>query len=314
MKLPTPRPVPGRNEGSGSIPGSFRDSAVAGLSFRWPGGLEPISDREFDLLRKLILEEAGIHLAPVKRELLVARLARRLRELGLRTFGAYYRRVRRDREELERMLDRICTNETRFFREPKQFDFLTDKAFPAWEMQAKAGHRRRRLRAWSAGCSTGEEPYSLAMCARAHLPGWEVDILATDLSHEALGVARGGIWPLSKADQIPRFYLERFMLRGIRSQQGKMKAGAELRSVIRFRRLNLSRELAETNGLFDLILCRNVLIYFETDLRRRTLLGLLERLAPTGYLMLGHSESPGGLWNRMRRVIPTVYSLPENAG
>ena len=241
----------------------------------------------------------------------MARLGRRLRELGVRSFGAYYRRVRQDPSELAEMLDRVTTNETRFFREPAQFELLADRVFPAWEEEARAGHRPRRLRAWSAGCSTGEEPYSVAMCALAHLPGWSVDVLATDLSRRALAAARDALWPIARAEQIPERYRERFMLRGVRSRDGWMKAGPELRSVVRFGRLNLSRELPadlSEHGRFDLILCRNVLIYFHPTSRARTLRALLDRLAPGGYLLLGHSESPGELLGHVRRVVPTVYT------
>jgi len=267
-----------------------------------------ITDQELGLLRQLVLRESGIFLAPVKRELLVARLGRRVRELGLRSFGAYYRRVRQDPAELAEMLDRITTNETHFFREPSQFEFLASRAFPAWEEEAERGRRPRRLKAWSAGCSTGEEPYSLAMCALTHLPGWSVDVLATDLSHRALDRARRALWPIDRAEQIPAPYRERFMLRGVRSRDGLMKAGPELRAVVRFGRLNLSRELPAEGGLFDLILCRNVLIYFHPTSRARTLRALVERLAPGGYLLLGHSESPGDLMDLVQRVVPTVYT------
>ena len=236
----------------------------------------PITDQEFALLQQLIQREAGIYLAPVKRDLLVARLGRRLRELGIRSFGAYHRLVRRDPDELGEMLDRISTNETRYFREPSQFDFLTTQAFPAWEAEARAGRRRRRLRAWSAGCSTGEEPYSLAMCALAHLSGWSVDVLATDLSRQALARAREALFPVERAEQIPPRYRSRFMLRGVRSREGWMKAGPELRSAVRFGRLNLSRELPAESEPFDLILCRNVLIYFHPTTRARALRAFLD--------------------------------------
>lgn len=268
----------------------------------------PITDQEFGLLQQLILREAGIYLAPVKRELLVARLGRRLRELGISSFGAYYRRVRRDADERAEMLDRICTNETRFFREPAQFEFLASRAFPAWEAEARDGRRRRRLRAWSAGCSTGEEPYSLAMCALTHLPGWSLDVLATDLSRRVLARAREALWPIERAEQIPAHHRRRFMLRGVRSREGWMKAGPELRAAVRFARLNLHGEAPPGHEPFDLILCRNVLIYFHPTTRARALRSLLERLAPGGYLLLGHSESPGELWGLVRRVIPTVYT------
>lgn len=272
-----------------------------------------IDAQEFGLLQQLILREAGIYLPPVKRELVMARLGGRLRDLGLRSFGAYYRRAREDAGELAEMLDRISTNETRFFREPAQFELLVGRVFPAWEAAARAGRRSRRLRAWSAGCSSGEEPYSLAMCALARLPDWSVDVLATDLSHRALERAREALWPLDRGEEIPVHHRRRFMLRGVGSRQGWMKAGPELRSAVRFERRNLNREMPPAGQRFDLILCRNVMIYFHPTVRARTLRALLDRLEPTGYLLLGHSESPGELWGLVRRVIPTVYT-PLAAG
>lgn len=271
-----------------------------------------MDEREFGLLQQLILREAGIYMAPVKRELLLARLGRRLRELDLPSFAAYYRRVRRDPSELDEMLDRVLTNETSFFREPAQFELLTQRVFPTWLAQAEGGRRSRRLRAWCAGCSSGEEPYSLAMCALEHLQGWSVEILATDLSRRALRRAQQALWPIARAEQIPPHYRSRYMLRGVRSREGWMKAGPEIRSVVRFERLNLSRDLPTQS--FDLVLCRNVLIYFHPETRTRTLRRVVDRLHPDGLLLLGHAESPGELWSSLRRVVPTVYARATGVG
>lgn len=271
----------------------------------------PITDAEFALFQGLIRREAGIFLIPAKKALLEGRLARRLRELGLRSFGAYYRRVvEEDREELVRLLDCVCTNETHFFREPQHFDFLHTRIIPEWVAQAAAGQRPRLVRAWSAACSTGEEPYSLAMTLLDQLPpsaGWEIEILATDLSTRALDQARSGIWPLEKASEIPAQHLKRYMLKGARAQAGKMKAGPALRSLIRFQRLNLSGERYAVTGLFDLIFCRNVLIYFDPEMRARVTSRLLDHLDPAGYLFLGHAETLNGVSDRFRSVLPTVY-------
>src|SRR6185503_8802125 len=171
-------------------------------------------------------------------------LARRIRELGLASFDAYYRRVVEDRggAELTQMLDRITTNETHFFREPHHFDHIADDLAPAWARAAAAGARPRRIRAWSAGCSTGEEPYSLAMTLLSRFPaeaGWSIDIVATDLSTRVLDAARAATWPIAKADEIPRPFLRQFMLRGVGSTAGKLLAGRELREVVRFMRHNL---------------------------------------------------------------------------
>jgi chemotaxis protein methyltransferase CheR len=273
----------------------------------------PLRDEEFRLIQELVYRHAGIALTPVKKELVVARLAPRLRALGLDTYGDYYRYVVAPGHaaELVRMMDCICTNETRFFREPAHFELLVRRVFPEWRAQAAAGRRSRYLRVWSAACSTGEEPYSLAMVLLAHFPagsGWEVQVLATDLSSRALEQAQAGVWPLSRAREIPPEHLHDFMLRGVRSQEGWMQAGPLVRSVVHFERLNLHAERYPVVGTFDLIFCRNVLIYFDQESKAGVLRRLYSHLSPRGYLFLGLSESlPVGLLP-LRFVQPAVYT------
>jgi chemotaxis protein methyltransferase CheR len=279
--------------------------------------IRPITDKEFASFQALIYREAGIYLSAAKRPLLVGRLIRRLRELGLNSFTAYYRRVvEGDEAERIRLLDAISTNETHFFREPRQFDFLEERVFPEWSRQAASGSRARKIRAWSAACSTGEEPYSLAMLLLGHFPSsdWTIEILATDLSTRVLERARAAIWPMEKARKIPPWYLRNFMLRGTRSQEGKMKAGPEVRSVVRLERMNLNEKHYPVAGPFDLIFCRNVLIYFDQTTKAGVIDRLLNHLLPTGYLFLGHAESLNGLTNRVRCVFPTVYVKTERRG
>lgn len=277
-----------------------------------PPAIEPpISDEEFARFRTLIYRDAGIHLSAQKKALLTCRLMRRLKDLGLPSFTAYYRRVLEDGEERVRMLDRISTNETHFFREPRQFEFLDQGVFPEWEHQAAAGKRPRRIRAWSAGCSTGEEPYTLAMSLLARFPpasGWDIEILATDISSRALDKAREAVWPLDKANEIPRRHLRAFMLQGTGPQEGKIKAGPEIRALVRFERANLNEAAGPESGLFDLILCRNVLIYFDEASRRRALARILAHLAPSGYLLVGHAESIVNLKLGVRLVAPLIYA------
>ncbi len=249
-----------------------------------------ISDSEFGRFRELIYRHAGIALAPSKKALLEARLAKRLRELGLSSFTDYFDLVMNNPEgtELIQLLDRISTNETHFFREPKQFEFLEQRVFPVWTAQASVGSRTRRIRAWSAGCSTGEEPYSLAMLLQNHFSstfGWKIEIMATDLSTRALKAAQRAEWPITKANEIPQEYLKRFMLRGVGTQTGKMKAGPEIASLIRFERLNLNDQTYPLAGMFDAIFCRNVLIYFDVQSRRRVIERLLDYLAPAGFFL-----------------------------
>lgn len=279
------------------------------------GDIRKLSDKEFALFRDLIHREAGIHLSPAKRALLVGRLSKRLRELGLRSFGEYYACVtdKKGRDEKVRMLERMCTHETHFFREGRQFDFLEQSVFPEWEALAARGRRPRGIRVWSAGCSRGQEPYSLAMLLLSRFPphsGWGVDIVATDLSTQVLAQAKRATWPIEKADEIPPAYLKRFMLQGTRSQEGQMKAGREIRSVVRFRQLNLNDKRYALQGPFDLIFCRNVLIYFSDESRRAVVHRFLDLLASDGYLFLGHAETLNRLTDRVRSVGPMAYARP----
>ena len=286
------------------------------------GNVSPAGDgatltaREFALFQQLVYESAGIQLGENKSALLVGRLGSRVRQLGLRSFGEYHELASRNYDELVQLLDRIVTNETQFFREPMHFEFLASSVFPAWERDAQRGRRSRTIRVWSAACSTGEEPYSLAMALLDRFgpdSGWSVEILATDISTRALEHARRAIWPAEKASRIPFSYRQRWMLRGRRTQEGRLKAGPGLRSAVRFARLNLSDESYPALGTFDLIFCRNALIYFSAESRRRVIDRLLRHLTADGYFFLGHAETLNGVTDVVRCVVPTVYARPENA-
>ncbi len=270
-----------------------------------------LSAREFARFQKLILERTGIFLAPVKEALLLGRLGSRLRQVGVTGFADYFELVTHDEAELVEMLDRVCTNETSFFRDPRQFEFLRSVLVPEWQRLAACGARDRTIRIWSAACSSGEEPYSLAMTLKNELddcrPPWRIEILATDLSTRILDKARQGIWPAEKCSAIPTPLLRKYMLRGVRSQAGKIKAAPEIRELVRFERLNLNDDIESAPENFDAIFCRNVLIYFDAAGRRRVLSRLLERLSPDGYLFLGQAETMNGSGERTRSAGPGAY-------
>jgi chemotaxis protein methyltransferase CheR len=271
-----------------------------------------LPDRVFHGYQRLIYREAGIYLGPHKKALLMGRLSRRLRELGGPSFGGYLRQVEEDAVERGRLLDAICTHETHFFREPRHFEFIEKEVLPRWRSQRGTDTGGRRVRVWSAGCSTGEEAFSLAMVLRAHLPaeeGWTIEILATDLSTRILERARQMLWPVARAQEIPSHYLKAFMLRGTGSQEGWMKAGPELRPLVHFQRLNLNQVPYQGLGRFDLIFCRNVLIYFDAVSKARVIEQLLNHLQPQGYLFVGHAESLTGFSHPVRTVLPTIYLL-----
>jgi len=272
----------------------------------------PLTDREFSLFQRLIHRETGIFLPEVKKALVVSRLSRRLRTLGLTSFGAYFDVVEQDRDgEKTVMLDNICTNETRFFREPRQFEFLENEVLPAWKARGEAGQMPKRIRVWSAACSTGEEPYSLAMLLRTHFPvesGWNIEILASDLSTKVLATAREGVWPIQRMAEIPPAYLRAYMLRGVRSEEGKIRAQPNIRSLIEFRRINLNEEQYPVDGPFDLIFCRNVLIYFNRETKAAVVSRLARHLSPAGLLFLGHSETLHGAAHALQHAGPTAYA------
>jgi chemotaxis protein methyltransferase CheR len=270
--------------------------------------LRPPTEREFRLFQKLVYEHAGIFLAPTKRALLNGRLARRVRELGLRTFAAYYEYLDAHREsETAELFDRITTNETAFFREPRHFDVLRQRVLPALLAE---NSRARTLRCWSAGCSTGEEPHSLAMTALEAIPdGWRLEIVASDISARALRKAVAGVWPIERSNAIPKPLLKKYMLRGIGPNEGTFKAAPALTQTIRFIHLNLNEsDFGPLGGAFDVIFCRNVLIYFDHESKKRAVERLIDRLSPSGYLFVGHAESLAGMTDQLHCVEPTVYA------
>jgi chemotaxis protein methyltransferase CheR len=270
-----------------------------------------IRKEDFRAFQDLIHRESGIFLAEHKQALLGGRLHARLRALGLTSYAEYFRTVQKDEGERIEMLDRISTNETHFFREPHQFEFLKTRVLPRWVADAQARQRSRTIRVWSAACSTGEEPYSIAMLLLDQLPpseGWSIEILGTDLSTRVLQKAKDALWRIEKAEEIPTPYLKAFMLEGTGPEKGRMKAGPEIRSLVTFSRMNLNSRPYPVRGVFDIIFCRNVLIYFNAATKVNVVEELLSHLAPSGLLLLGHAESLHGLTERARSVGPTIYA------
>jgi chemotaxis protein methyltransferase CheR len=266
-----------------------------------------IDDESFALLSRLVHKVAGIHLPEQKRALVEARLGRRLRAVGSTSYLEYYRLASRDDVELTHLVDSICTNETRFFREAGHVAFLKNRALPRWRAAAERAERPALLRAWSAACSTGEEPYSLAMLFSDELPPpWRFEVLATDLSTKVLSAAQRGEWNIERAAQVPEGYRKRFLLRGTGDHEGRMRAIPSLKEQIRFQRCNLHDGVLPA-GVHDVIFCCNVLIYFDRPGRRAVVEKLLRHLHPDGILFLGSAEivDPG---LPVRKVAPNAYA------
>ncbi len=272
-----------------------------------------VSPALFQKFQKLIYSETGIWLGSSKTALLCGRLFRRLRALEITSLESYYERVTGpdQHEERARMIDAITTNETRFFREPRQFEFLVQRVFPGWQEDAEHRLRPRRVRIWSAGCSSGEEPYTLAMLLARHLPaeqGWDVRLVATDISNRVLEKAGKGIYPMARAAELPQDLLHGFMLRGMGERQGEMKVKVGIQQMVDFRRLNLDQDCDLIEGPFDAIFCRNVLIYFDAASKRRVVANLIRHLSVGGFLFVGHAENLSSMCSRLRSLEPTIYT------
>lgn len=271
-----------------------------------------ITDREFEFFRKLVYDYSGISLGPQKRHLVHARLGKRLRALGLTTFSEYRRFLQEQdpkAEELVRFINAITTNKTDFFRENHHFQFLSAQWIPARQALA-ARNGDRRIRFWSAGCSTGAEPYTLALTLAEALGStgrWDLRILASDIDTEVLQKAVAGTYPEEETTPIPSSLLSRYFLRGTGRNAGCVQVRSEIRRLVTFRRINLLEDPWPIRARFDGIFCRNVIIYFDRPTQQRVLGRLLDFLKEDGILFLGHSESIHGLQSGLRHLGNTIY-------
>jgi chemotaxis protein methyltransferase CheR len=247
-------------------------------------------EEDFQALRVLVKSVTGIHLSDQKRELVYGRLTRRLRALQLRSFAEYRERLKADSQELAELCNAITTNLTSFFREPHHFHYLREHVLGPLAADRRGG---RRLRIWSAACSTGEEPYSIAMTVLETLPdagSWDVRILATDLDSEVLQRAQRGLYPAERTgnlspERLQRFFTERQEAGGVCRQ-----VKPEVAALVTFKQLNLIHALP-MRGPLDAIFCRNVVIYFDKDTQRELFARIARLQRPGDLLFLGHSES-----------------------
>jgi len=286
-----------------------------------------MSDRLFKRFSEFIYKECGIKLPPAKKTMLTVRLFKRLRSLGMNSFDQYYDYVCRPKNcsgERIRMIDAVSTNKTEFFREPAHFDFLGRQALPNL-VSSMHNSCREKLNVWSAGCSSGEEPYTLAMVlseffnerqnkAQANAksltrPLDHFSILATDISTQVLETAKHAIYPKRMVEPIPPMMKRRYLMRGKGAQSGFYRVVPELRNRITFQRLNFNKDF-NLGELMDVIFCRNVIIYFDRQTQKKIFEKFYNQLVPEGYLFIGHSESLHGINDRFHLVANTTYRKP----
>lgn len=268
-------------------------------------------DSEFDFIRGLVYERSRINLTPDKRQLVSARLGKRLRATRVPTIGEYCRMLQEPgaEQELGHLIDAISTNHTFFFREIAHFDFIRDKALP--ELRSRAAKERwNRLNFWSAACSTGEEPYSLAMTLADHAGPLHWQIEATDISRRVLQKAAAGIYHDETVSRLPQATIRAHFQRGIGPQEGNHRVKAALRERVRFHHLNLLEGEPPFTEPFQVIFCRNVMIYFDRQTQEELVTRLTRRLVPGGYLLVGHSESLTHMRHGLQVIRPAVYQKP----
>ncbi|QQO09876.1 CheR family methyltransferase [Breznakiella homolactica] len=247
------------------------------------------TDADFDMYRNLIYNESGIHFTSTNRSILESRLKERLRGNGVETVRAYYDIISKDKEELKNFLDSITTNLTRFFRNQAHFDALENFVIPE-VMNIKKSSGNFTIKIWSAGCSTGEEPYTIAMLMQEILPPpWKVEIVASDISLKSLMVGKEGFYADSRIVGIPDNYLKKYFDK----VDGGYKVHDDIKSRIRFDYHNLKND----SGLrgMDVVFCRNVLIYFDEAAQTAAVNRFWEAMAPKSFLFIGHSESLFGM-------------------
>jgi len=274
-----------------------------------------LGNNDFEKISRLVYDICGIDLHEGKRELVKTRLIKRLKEGNFRSFSDYYKFVstRGGTDELVAMIDSLSTNLTSFFREDKHFEkmrFIIAQRLQA--LDSKDGRRGRlRLRIWSAGCSTGEEPYTISMVLKeitfAH--PFDFSLWATDISTRVLKTAVAGVYPHERILRIPPELVRKYFLKGKGSWEGFYRVKADLKQHIEFARFNLKESLPlNKNGeRFDMIFCRNVMIYFDKEMQRDLVGRFYNCLADGGYFFVGHSESLTGLNHQYRYVEPSVY-------
>ena len=271
-----------------------------------------LRDREFQRFSSLIYDSVGIKMPPAKKTMLEARLQKRLKALAISSFEEYANYVFSQEgraSELVHLIDVVTTNKTDFFREPAHFEFMVKTAIPSI-LQGRSDLSREPLRIWSAGCSTGEEPYTLAMVLSEYAdgrPDFRAAITATDICTQVLQTAKSAIYPEERTDPIPLNLKKKYLLRSREKSNALVRISPDLRSLVSFRRINFMDDDFGIAEKMDIIFCRNVVIYFDKPTQQTLMRKFHRQLRPGGYLFIGHSETLSGLDVDFKAVASTVY-------
>ncbi|MFK7735808.1 MAG: CheR family methyltransferase [Pirellulaceae bacterium] len=267
---------------------------------------------QFKLFRELILKETGISIAENKLDFVQSRLKSRLRALNIASFSDYFELLTSKRVggEMQEMINRITTNKTHFFREQHHFDYLNEVVFPQIIDEAQQGKREKKLRIWCAAASTGEEPYSLAISthdAFSRQRGWDIRILASDIDTKVLAKAEQAEYPLEALDELPRDIVQKHFVDSGNTEEQLVRMQPKVAELVAFRQVNLLGDVWPIRTQFDIIFCRNVLIYFDDETQKTLMTRMSKYLKPDGSLFIGHSESLSSIANVYTRVGKTVY-------
>ncbi len=268
-----------------------------------------MTDDDFNRLSRFVFQQSGIKMPPIKKIMLQSRLQKRLRELEILSFKEYADFVFSDegqKNEIVHMLDAVSTNKTDFYREPVHFDFLRNKILPDFIEK----ERRAIFKAWSAGCSSGEEPYTIAITLnefKYEYSGFDYDILGTDISTKILQQANTAIYKEDRINVIPLNIKKRYFLKSKNKDNKTVRVVKLLRDKIRYQRLNFMDSSYNVADVFDVIFCRNVLIYFNRETQEMVLNRLCQKLKSGGYLFIGHSESILGMNLPLKQIKPTIF-------
>lgn len=272
-----------------------------------------LSEKDFRSISKMVYEHCGINLHVGKKELIRARLAKRLRIGNFKSFSEYMKHVHDDKtgKEFSILIDSLSTNLTSFFRERQHFEFLQSRFIPSL-LEQKANKRNFRIRAWSAGCSSGEEPYSIAITLLDAIEGkgrWDIKILGTDISTSMLEVAKMGVYDKQRVNPVTPLQRQKYLLHNQKDRQSVFEVSKTLRDIIIFKYLNLMEEWPiNPAGGVDFIFCRNVMIYFDKPTQEHLVNRFWNRLALGGMLFTGHSESLTGIEHKFKYIQPTIYT------